>query len=110
MRRHAAAFAPVFAALGDETRLRLLEQLCAQGPQSISRLTEASSVSRQAVTKHLEALADAGLVQSERAGRERIWRLEPAQLAAARRRLDAISERWDQAITRLRSMVEDDPS
>ena len=64
-----AEAAPVFAALGDETRLRIVARLCRGGPASISRLTESAEVSRQAVTKHLRALEDAGLVRSGRAGR-----------------------------------------
>lgn len=100
--------APVFAALGDETRLAIVTRLCTTGPQSIVRLTEGTRVSRQAITKHLHALAHAGLVRSERAGRERIWELETRRLADARRYLDQISAQWDEAIDRLRALVEDD--
>ena len=69
--------APVFAALGDATRLRLVARLCAGGPLSIARLSEGAGVTRQAITKHLHALADAGLARHSRRGRERIWELEP---------------------------------
>ena len=100
--------APVFAALGDETRLAIVTRLCMTGPQSIVRLTEGTRVSRQAITKHLHALAHAGLVRSERSGRERIWELETRRLADARRYLDQISAQWDEAIDRLRALVEDD--
>jgi DNA-binding transcriptional ArsR family regulator len=103
-----ARAAPVFAALGDETRLRVVARLCEDGPQSIVRLTDATSVSRQAVTKHLAALAAAGLVRSSRDGRERIWALEPQRFGDARRYLDQISARWDDAIERLRAFVETD--
>ena len=99
--------APVFAALGDETRLALVARLSGGGPLSIVRLSEGSGVTRQAVTKHLHALADAGLVRHSRQGRERIWELEPARLARARRYLDAISDQWDQAIGRLKAFVEE---
>ena len=70
MRRNgnAAVALPVFAALGDETRLRVVSRLSEEGPLSIARLTEGSHVSRQAVTKHLRVLEDAGLVRGERAG------------------------------------------
>jgi DNA-binding transcriptional ArsR family regulator len=98
--------APVFAALGDETRLRLVSRLCEGGPQSITKLTEATSVSRQAVSKHLQVLADAGLVRGSREGRESVWGLEPRRLDAARRALEAASSRWDAAIERLRALVE----
>ena len=98
--------APVFAALGDATRLQIVARLCDGGPLSIARLTEGSRVSRQAVTKHLRALEGAGLVRSGRAGRERIWELRTTRLAQARRYLDKVSERWDGALERLRALVE----
>src|SRR5918994_448898 len=87
--------APLFAALGDATRLRLLLRLSASGPESIARLSEKSVVSRQAITKHLEVLAKAGLVRGSRRGRERIWQLEPARLSDARDYLEGISRQWD---------------
>ena len=99
--------APLFAALGDQTRLYVIAQLCANGPMSISRLTEGSEVTRQAVTKHLVVLEDAGLVRGFRAGRERVWELDPERLDDARRTLDAISERWDHALERLKRFVEE---
>ncbi len=98
--------APVFAALGDATRLRIVARLCAGGPLSIVRLTEGTKVSRQAITKHLSALEGAGLVRSGRAGRERIWELQSSRLAEARRYLDQISDQWDGALERLRALVE----
>ena len=98
--------APVFAALGDETRLRIVARLSEESPLSIVRLTSGTSVSRQAITKHLHALAAAGLVRSERSGRERLWQLRKARLARAGRYLDRISEQWDQALERLRRSVE----
>jgi DNA-binding transcriptional ArsR family regulator len=98
--------APVFAALGDATRLRLVARLCADGPLSISRLSEGAGVTRQAVTKHLQALGDAGLVRDAWLGRERIWELEPRRLELARRALDRIGEQWDAALGRLRALVE----
>jgi DNA-binding transcriptional ArsR family regulator len=98
--------APVFAALGDETRLGLVARLGSEGPLSITRLTERAGVSRQAITKHLCALSDAGLVKSRRRGRERIWQLEPRRLGEARGYLDRISAQWDAALDRLRTFVE----
>lgn len=103
-----ALAAPVFAALGDPTRLEIVRRLCRMGPLSIVRLTDRSRVTRQAVTKHLRALADAGLVKSERDGRQRIWRIEPRRLVAASHYLDQISREWDDAIERLRAFVETD--
>ncbi len=98
--------APLFAALGDETRLALVARLCTGGPQSIAQLTTGAAVTRQAVTKHLEVLAGAGLVSGARRGRERIWRLEPARVDDAREALSRISRQWDAALERLRAFVE----
>ena len=103
----ASGAAPVFAALGDETRLQLVSRLCSGRPASISRLTHRSHVTRQAITKHLEVLAGAGLVRGVRRGRERIWELEAARLGDARRWLQEISSRWDEALDRLRQLVEE---
>jgi DNA-binding transcriptional ArsR family regulator len=100
--------APVFAALGDATRLRLVARLCGDGPLSITRLSDGAGVTRQAITKHLHALADAGLVRDSRRGRERIWELEPRRLERARRSLEQISDQWDAAIGRLKAFVEGD--
>lgn len=99
--------APVFAALGDATRLKVVARLCADGPQSISGLSRGAEVTRQAITKHLHALSNAGLVTGRRHGRERIWALEPGRLAMAHRCLNQISERWDAAIDRLKALVEE---
>jgi DNA-binding transcriptional ArsR family regulator len=99
--------APLFAALGDETRLKLVDRLSSGGPLPITRLTAGSGVTRQAVTKHLTILAGAGLVRDFRRGRERIWQLESRRLVDARRRLDEISQRWDAALDRLKKFVED---
>lgn len=98
--------APLFAALGDETRLRLLVRLSSGGPGSIARLSAKSQVSRQAITKHLQVLSGAGLVRSSRRGRERIWELEPKRLADAHQYLDRISQDWDDALERLKRFVE----
>jgi DNA-binding transcriptional ArsR family regulator len=98
--------APLFAALGDETRLRLLLRLSSGGPGSIARLSEKSQVSRQAITKHLEVLAEAGLVRGSRQGRERIWQLEPERIGEAHDYLERISRQWDDALARLKTFVE----
>jgi len=100
------ASAPVFAALGDATRLRLVTRLGTNGPLSIARLTAGTDVTRQAVTKHLHVLADAGLARGTRRGRERLWELEPAPLGEARRCLELISQQWDEALARLKAAVE----
>lgn len=99
--------APIFAALGDETRLRLVSRLCDAGPLSITRLTAGSDVTRQAITKHLRVMESAGLVRASRHGRESVWELEPERLEDARRSLDTISAQWDAALERLRKFVEE---
>ena len=98
---------PVFAALGDATRLRLLGRLSADGPLSITRLSEGTGVTRQAITRHLYALGDAGLVRHARRGRERVWELDRKRLEKAKRLLDQIAIQWDEAAERLRAFVED---
>ncbi len=99
--------APLFAALGDATRLGLVDRLGAGGPQSITRLTTGSAVTRQAITKHLHVLADAGFVHDSRRGRERIWELDTDRLDEARRYLDQIAQEWNEALERLKAFVED---
>jgi DNA-binding transcriptional ArsR family regulator len=103
-----ASAAPLFAALGDRTRLRIVARLCEAGPLSIVRLTRGANISRQAITKHLHALSSAGLVRSKRSGRENLWRLETVRLAQAQRYLRQISTRWDEALGRLQSLLERD--
>ncbi|HEY6926077.1 MAG TPA: metalloregulator ArsR/SmtB family transcription factor [Steroidobacteraceae bacterium] len=100
----------VFAALGDKTRLDLVARLSAAGPLSITRLTAGADVTRQAITKHLNILAGAGLVRDIRVGRERLWEVEPRQLDEARRCLDRISGQWDAALQRLKLAVEGEES
>ena len=99
--------APVFAALGDRTRLRLVARLGAAGPLSIARLTAGTDVTRQAVTKHLQVLAGVGLARSVSPGRERLGRLRPEPLDEVRRSLDLISRRWDEALGRLKAALEE---
>jgi DNA-binding transcriptional ArsR family regulator len=96
----------VFAALGDVTRLELVGRLGSAGPQSIASLTNGTRVTRQAITKHLHVLADAGLARDLPRGRERIWALDEGRLADARRYLDEVSRQWDDALDRLRKFVE----
>lgn len=105
---HLARAAPVFAALGDATRLQIVARLCSGGPASIMRLAHGARVSRQAVTKHLYALEHAGIARSARAGRERIWELRPQRLSEVQRYLEQISDQWDAALGRLRAFVEGD--
>jgi DNA-binding transcriptional ArsR family regulator len=105
-REDIAGSASVFAALGDETRLRLVSRLCHDGPMSIAKLTDGFAISRQAITKHLRVMEDAGLVRSSQQGRESVWQLEQKRLAEARRRLQAIAAQWDDTLGRLKRFVE----
>lgn len=98
--------APLFAALGDATRLGLLISLCASGPLSVTRLSSKFAVSRQAITKHLDVLFEAGLVRSSRQGRERIWTFEPKRLDDAHQVLERLATQWDDALGRLKAFVE----
>jgi DNA-binding transcriptional ArsR family regulator len=107
-RPHAAytGSASVFAALGDETRLRLVARLCADGPLSIAQLTAGFAITRQAITKHLRMMENAGLVRRAQHGRQSVWQLEQQRLAEARKHLQTISAQWDQTLGRLKSFVE----
>jgi DNA-binding transcriptional ArsR family regulator len=98
---------PVFAALGDVTRLRIMAKLAAEGPLSIAQITDGEDLTRQAITKHLGVLAEAGLVRDVRHGRERHWEVELTPLADARGCLDLVSQRWDQRLARLKAFVEE---
>ena len=98
--------APVFAALGDETRLLLVVKLSDGRPHSISQLTRGSRLTRQAITKHLRVLENAGVVRAARAGRESLFEFDPQPIAGLKEYFDFVSEQWDQALARLKSFVE----
>jgi DNA-binding transcriptional ArsR family regulator len=98
--------AAVFAALGDDTRLRLVSRLSGGGPLSISKLRAGFPITRQAITKHLRVMQSAGLVHGTIQGRERVWQLDQKRLADARRHLQNISDRWDETLERLKALVE----
>jgi DNA-binding transcriptional ArsR family regulator len=100
------ALANVFFALGDATRLGLLAVLCAGGFYSIAQLTANTDLTRQAVTKHLRVLADAGLVKDLRIGRERLWQFDPTQVEEARRSLEVIGQQWETALGKLKAFVQ----
>jgi DNA-binding transcriptional ArsR family regulator len=104
--RTVAGAALVFAALGDPTRLALLQRLSKGGPASISVLAENFQATRQGVTKHLQVLAAAGIIDGERRGREHVWTINPRRLAEAQRHIDVITRGWDDALLRLKAHVE----
>jgi DNA-binding transcriptional ArsR family regulator len=105
-RPHEDLVARVFAALGDPTRLKLVALLCAGGAFSIAQLTAGTDISRQAVTKHLHVLAEAGVVRDVKLGRERLWHLEPAAIAEAKRALEIIGGQWEVALGKLKQFAE----
>ena|ERR1017187_3733529 len=98
--------APVFAALGDETRLSLVARLCGGEPCSISQLTEGSDLSRQAVTKHLRVLEGVGMVRCKRRGRKSFFEFDPKPIKEIHEYLDFIAQQWDQTLSRLKLFVE----
>ncbi len=100
--------ASIFAALGDPVRLTIVARLCGDGPLPTIQLKQDASVSRQAITKHLQLLENAGLVRSDRVGRDRLWQIEPQCLEKTRDYLDQISAQWDARLARLREFVEGD--
>jgi DNA-binding transcriptional ArsR family regulator len=100
------ALATVFAALGDPTRLKLVAVLCAGGAFSIAQLTANTDISRQGVTKHLQVLADAGVVRDVKLGRERLWQLDPVQIEEAKRTLEVIGRQWEVALGKLKAFAE----
>jgi DNA-binding transcriptional ArsR family regulator len=100
------ASALIFGALGDPTRLRLVERMAHREPLSITSLVDGTDITRQAVTKHLRILERAGLARAERSGREQMWSLDQKRLLQAQAFLDAISRQWDEALERLKEFVE----
>jgi DNA-binding transcriptional ArsR family regulator len=102
-RQHATAF----AALGDETRLSLVNTLADGDARSIAQLTDSSRLTRQAITKHLKVLEGAGIVHSVRTGRKNLFELDPAPMNDLRTYLTRVSAQWDEVLGRLRTFVED---
>jgi DNA-binding transcriptional ArsR family regulator len=98
--------AQIFAALGDKTRMWLIAVLSSGGAVSITQLTSGMDITRQAVTKHLRVLADAGLVRDIKVGREHLWEFESTQLKEAQHSLVLIAQQWDHALNKLKMTVE----
>lgn len=103
----AAESAPIFAALGDATRLELIARLGDGRPRSIVQLSSGLALTRQGVTKHLQVLEQAGVVSRRRVGRESRFAIQPRPIEQARDYLDRASAQWDDAIERLRAAVEE---
>lgn len=100
--------AEVFGALGDPTRLKLVDTLSDGMDRSISDLAAGVGMSRQAVTKHLKVLEAAGLVANDRVGRESRYKLDPRAIGGAKAYLEAVSRHWDEAIGRLKGFLGED--
>lgn len=99
--------AALFAALGDSTRIHLLDRMGDGEPRSIARLGDGLPISRQALTKHLQVLERAGLASAMREGRETLYRIDPSGLLTAEAWIASVSAQWDSAIDRLKRHVED---
>jgi DNA-binding transcriptional ArsR family regulator len=104
--RQLASAALLFAALGDPTRLALLDRLSDGGPASITALADSFALTRQGISKHLQVLATAGVIDGRREGREHVWAINPDRLVEARRHLDLIARDWTSALSRLKAHVE----
>ena len=100
--------APLFAALGDETRLSLLARLCRVSRQSISQLAEGTKLSRQAVTKHLQVLERVGLVKSVRRGRETLFEFDATPIQTMNQYLDLVSNQWGKKLADLQNFLDED--
>lgn len=101
--------APVFAALGDATRLELIARLADRQAHSITSLGDGLPLTRQAVRKHLYVLEDAGIVVGERSGREHRFRVRQDSLAQAQHYLERVAAQWDDAALRLKAFIEENP-
>ena len=103
------AMSDVFAAVSDPTRRELLERLRLDGPQPITRLAEQLPMSRQAVTKHLRVLEQAGLIVQQPRGRERLHALSGEPLKEVSDWLAPYEAEWDERIDRLKELLESGP-
>jgi DNA-binding transcriptional ArsR family regulator len=100
------ARAAAFAALGDPTRLSLVARLCGGPPCSIAQLTQHTKLTRQAITKHLRVLESARIVHGTRFGRESRFAFNPQPIEDLKTYLHLVSAQWDDALARLRALVE----
>jgi ArsR family transcriptional regulator, cadmium/lead-responsive transcriptional repressor len=96
----------VFAALADPTRRQIAKLLGEQGQLTPTELAGQLPITRQAVTKHLGALHEAGLVRSARHGRETRYRLTPRPFEAAALWMAALGAEWDERLEALRGLIE----
>jgi DNA-binding transcriptional ArsR family regulator len=92
----------VFAALSDPTRRGVIRALSEEGPSTVTELAARLPVTRQAVTKHLDALEDAGLVAATAEGRSRRYRLTPGPMTRAMSWMADVGAEWDERLEDLR--------
>ncbi|WP_203247211.1 ArsR/SmtB family transcription factor [Sporosarcina beigongshangi] len=97
----------VFQAIADPTRRKLLELLAGK-ELPISTISSHFTMSRTAVTKHLHVLESAGLVTTQKVGREKRYRLEAKPLQTLQTWLDFYEQYWDNKLSKLKKIVEDD--
>ena len=95
----------VFSALGDPTRREVLEQIATRGEATATELAAAMPITRQAVAKHLNVLAGAGLVAPRRAGRETRYAPTPEPLGDAIAWMTELGAQWDARLARLQKSV-----
>ncbi|QQZ08930.1 ArsR/SmtB family transcription factor [Heyndrickxia vini] len=97
----------VFQAIADPTRRRLL-QLLSENEMSIASITKCFSISRTAINKHLKVLSEAGLVTSQRMGRETRYKLKPEPLSELKQWLSVFDQYWTSKLFDLKKYVESD--
>jgi predicted transcriptional regulator len=98
----------VFTALADATRRRLLTRLAQSSPKTATQLAREFPISRQGIVKHLDLLANAGLVRAQTRGREKRYLFDPTSLQTASAWIERIGKHWDERLQRLKHFVEDE--
>ncbi|QBD75648.1 ArsR family transcriptional regulator [Ktedonosporobacter rubrisoli] len=98
----------VFTALADTTRRQLISTLAQSSPKTATQLAREFPISRQGILKHLDLLAQAGLVRVQTSGREKRFILDPTSLQAASTWIETIGKQWDERLQRLKTLLEDE--
>lgn len=96
----------IFAALGEPTRHQIVERLALRGPQTLGKLVHGLSVTRQAATRHLHVLRDAGIVRIQKSGREQRCELELAKVQQAHAWLQSLEKDWDLRMKSLQKFLD----
>jgi DNA-binding transcriptional ArsR family regulator len=102
--------APIFAALADPTRRRLLVSLAEHSPKTATQMAEEYPITRQGILKHLNILEEAGLVMVTQKGREKRYTLTPEPLTELDQWIKALNAKWDERLLRLKNFIESDPN